>query len=48
MTYEAPEALDLGSVEELTFGGVMYPVRFDFTTGYTGHILPPPDDARTE
>jgi hypothetical protein len=42
MTYEVPEILDLGSVEERTFGGELYPVRFDFFTGYTGHILPPP------
>jgi hypothetical protein len=42
MTYEAPAVLDLGSVEDLTFGGNLYPSRFDFFTGYIGFRLPPP------
>jgi hypothetical protein len=42
MTYEAPEILDLGAVEEMTFGGEITPMWLDFWTGHTGHILPPP------
>jgi hypothetical protein len=41
MTYEAPALLDLGPVEARTFGGTRWPVHFDHTTGYTGHIIPP-------
>jgi hypothetical protein len=36
MTYDAPALLDLGPVEERTFGGELLQTRWDFITGYTG------------
>jgi hypothetical protein len=48
MEYHAPEILDLGPVDELTFGGVIYPFRFDFVTGYVGRIQQPPPGAEPE
>ena len=47
-TYEAPAALELGSVEELTFGGNLVPTRIDGTTGWSGFIRPWPSDAQDE
>ena len=38
--YEEPEMLELGAVEELTFGGEIYP-SMDFLTGYFGKVQHP-------
>lgn len=41
MTYETPEVLELGKVDELTFGGEVWPSLFDTRTGYRGFIQVP-------
>jgi hypothetical protein len=43
MKYEMPSVFDVGAVEEVTFGGNLYPAAMDHFTFYIGFVRPPPD-----
>lgn len=47
MQYDPPEMLDLGSVEELTFGGEIFPTH-DFITGLKFFIRNASDEDDSE